>query len=102
MSDSEYALLARFEAREGAADEVEQFLADSLADARAEEGTTTWFAVQFDDTQFGIFDTAPDEAGRQAHVDGDIAEALFGWVTEELLVEEPTVEMADVVAAKHP
>jgi|APHM01.1.fsa_nt_gi hypothetical protein len=102
MSDSEYALLARFEAREDTTEEVAQFLEDALADARAEEGTTTWFAVRFDDTQFGIFDTAPDEAGRQAHVDGDIAEALFGRVTEELLVGEPTVEMADVVAAKHP
>jgi hypothetical protein len=99
MAASNYAILARFEVEAGHEEGVAQFLEDSLAEAEA--GTTAWFAVRFDDTEFGIFDTAPDEAGRQAHVDGDVAEALFGWVTEDLLVAEPTVEMADVVAAKH-
>jgi len=102
VATSEYAILARFEAEQGKQEEVADFLEDALEDAEAEAGTTTWFAVRFDDTRFGIFDTAPDEAGRQAHIDGEIAAALFGWVTEELLVEEPTVETPDVIAAKHP
>lgn len=102
MAESNYAILARFEAEPGKAEEVAQFLADSLEEAEDEPGTTTWFAVRFDETHFGIFDTAPDEAGRQAHIEGDIAAALFGWVTEDLLVEEPTVETPDVIAAKHP
>jgi quinol monooxygenase YgiN len=101
MSDSEYALLARMEAKPGKEAAVEEFLESALPMAEDEAATTTWFALRLDDATFGIFDTFPDEEGRQAHLDGDIAEALFARA-DELLVEEPTVEEADVLAAKHP
>jgi len=101
MSDSEYALQASIEAKPEKAEEVAEFLESALPMAEDEDGTTTWFAVRFDETNFGIFDTFPDEDGRRAHLDGDIAAALFDRA-DELLVAEPTVERADVLAAKHP
>lgn len=101
MSDSEYALLARMEAKPGKEDEVREFLESALPMAESEEATTTWFALQFDESTFGIFDTFPHEGGRQAHLDGDIAEALLERA-DELLVEDPTIEEVDVLAATHP
>lgn len=102
MSSSEYAALAQFEAKEGKEDEVEQVLRDSLEKAEAEEGTTTWFALRLDETRFGIFDTFPDEEGRQAHMEGEIATELLGRA-DELFVDDPDIEAdVDVLAAKHP
>lgn len=100
MSDSEYALLARMEAQEGKADELAEFLESALPMAEDEPDTTTWFALRLDESTFGIFDTFPHEDGRQAHVDGDIAAALFERA-DELLVDEPEIEEVDVLAAKH-
>jgi quinol monooxygenase YgiN len=101
MSESEYALQARLQAKPSKADEVAAFLEDALADAEAEDGTTTWFALRLDDTTFGIFDTFPDEDARQAHLDGDIAAALMSRA-DELFETDPEITEIDVLAAKHP
>jgi quinol monooxygenase YgiN len=100
MSDSEYALLARFEANEGKEAALAGFLEDALAMAREEPGMTTWFALRFDESSFGIFDTFPDQAGRQAHLEGEIAAALMAD-EDDLLAGEPTIEEVDVLAAMH-
>jgi quinol monooxygenase YgiN len=100
MSESEYALQATLEAKPEKADDVEEFLESALPMAEDEEQTTTWFALRFDDTTFGIFDTFPDEEGRQAHLDGEIAAKLLANA-DELLAEEPQIEEVDVLAAKH-
>jgi quinol monooxygenase YgiN len=100
MPSSEYALQARLEAKPEKADEVEAFLESALPMAEDEADTTTWFALRFDETSFGIFDTFPDEEGRQAHLDGEIAAALMERA-DELLVEEPQIDEVDVLAAKH-
>ena len=100
MPDSEYALQARLEAKPEKTDEVAEFLESALPAAEAEERTTTWFALRLDETTFGIFDTFPDEAGRQAHLDGEIAAELFERA-DELFVEDPKVDEIDVLAAKH-
>jgi len=100
MSDSEYALQARLEAKPEKADEVAEFLEGALPAAEAEEQTTTWFALRLDETTFGIFDTFPDEAGRQAHLDGEIAAELLDRA-DELLVEDPQIDEIEVLAAKH-
>ena len=42
-----------------------------------ETGTTTWYAVRFDSSLYGIFDTFPDQEGRDAHLNGEIAKLLF-------------------------
>ena len=100
MSDSEYALQARLEAKPDKTAEVAEFLESALPMAEAEEDTTTWFALRLDETTFGIFDTFPDEDGRQAHLDGDIAAELMARA-DELLAEEPQIDEVDVLAAKH-
>ena len=63
MSDFEYALQARLEAKPEKAETVAAFLESALPAAEAEEKTTTWFALRLDETTFGIFDTFPDEEG---------------------------------------
>jgi quinol monooxygenase YgiN len=48
---------------------------------------------------FGIFDTFADEDGRSAHVNGEIAKALFAHA-EELFVAHPDVKPVDIIAEK--
>lgn len=92
-------LLARIEARTGKEDEVESLLCGALPLARAEAGTRTWYAFRLGPSSFGIFDTFDDEAGRQAHLDGEIARALMGKA-DELLAKPPQIDKVDVLAAK--
>ncbi len=46
---------------------------------------------------FVIFDAFPDDAGRDAHLSGKVAEALMEKAPE-LLSEPPKIEKADVLA----
>jgi quinol monooxygenase YgiN len=63
-------------------------------------GTTTWFAFKLGPATFGIFDTFNDERGRRAHVNGEVAQALFARA-EELFVNAPQIQMVvDIVAEK--
>lgn len=98
---SRCALLARLEARPGKEDEVEQFLRSALPLAESEPGTRTWFALRFGPTSFGIYDTFDSEAGRQAHLDGPIAAALFAKA-DELLAQPPRIDRVDLLASKLP
>ncbi len=90
-------LIVRLEARSGREDEVVAFLRDALALVRDEPQTVAWFAVRTGQTSFAIVDFFPDEAGRQAHLDGPVAAALSASAGE-LLVEPPVIERADVLA----
>ena len=100
MPESNYALQARLHAKPEKTEEVAAFLEDALPLAENEEDTTTWFALRLDETTFGIFDTFPDEDGRQAHLEGEIAAELMERA-DELLEEEPQIDEIDVLAAKH-
>ena len=48
---------------------------------------------------FGIFDTFEDEEGRKAHINGEVAKALFARA-EELFVTHPHIQTADIPAEK--
>jgi quinol monooxygenase YgiN len=48
---------------------------------------------------FGIFDAFLDENGRQAHLTGQVAAALMAKAPE-LFSQPPSIEKADVLAAK--
>ena len=98
---SRCALLARLEAHPGKEDEVEQFLRSALPLAESEPGTRTWFALRFGPTSFGICDTFDNEAGRQAHLEGPIAAALFAKA-DELLAQPPRIDRVDLLASKLP
>ncbi len=94
-------LLAHVEAKTGKEDEVQAMLVGALPLARAEVGTRTWYAFKLGPSSFGIFDTFDDEAGREAHLNGEIAKALMGQA-DELLAKPPQSDKVDVLAAKGP
>jgi len=93
------ALAVRLLAKSGKENEVAKFLAGALTAAQAESFTPVWFALRFSQREFGIFDAFPDEAGRKAHLSGQIAAALMAKASE-LLAEPPKIEQVDVLAAK--
>ena len=92
-------ILARIVAKPGKEEEVGAFLAGALPLAENERATTFWFAIRLSKNEFGIFDAFPDEAGRNAHLNGPIAAALMANA-EALLAEPPRIEKVDVLAAK--
>jgi len=93
------ALLVRLQAKPGKEGEVARFLEDSLALANQEPATPIWFALKFGPAAFGIFDAFADEAGRKAHLAGQIAAALMAKAPD-LLAQPPQIEQVDVLAAK--
>ena len=96
-----HALFVRLEAKPGKEAEVAQFLQTGLGLAQQEGTTPVWFALQLGSSTFGIFDAFADEAGRQAHLNGPIAQAL-GANAPKLLVQAPSIESIDVLGAKLP
>lgn len=95
------AIFALLHAKRGKEKEVEQFLKFAQPLAERETGTTTWYAVKLGPAEYGIFDTFKDEAGRDAHLTGEIAKALFAKA-EDLFAAPPQVEKLEIVAAKGP
>ena len=95
------ALFVKLEAKPGKQKDVESFLFSSLPLVQQEPATSAWFGVRLGPSTFGIFDVFPDEAGRQAHLSGKVAAALMEKAGE-LFAQEPTIEKADVIAAKLP
>src|SRR5262245_1960858 len=95
------ALLVRLEAKAGKEAEVEKFLKGGLSIVEEEPATITWYALKLGPSTFGIFDTFPDENGRQAHLSGKVAAALMAKASE-LLSQPPQIEQVEILAAKLP
>jgi quinol monooxygenase YgiN len=95
------ALFVRLEAKPGKEADVESFLRSGLAIVEGEPLTIAWFALRLGPSTFGIFDAFPDEAGRQAHLQGKVAAALMAKAPE-LLAKAPSIEKVSVLAAKLP
>jgi quinol monooxygenase YgiN len=95
------ALFVKLEAKPGKEADVESFLLSGLPLVEQEPATTAWFAIRLGPSTFGIFDAFPDEAGRQAHLSGKVAAALMEKAGE-LFATPPSIEKADVLAAKLP
>jgi quinol monooxygenase YgiN len=93
------ALFVRLEAKPGKEDEVASFLKSGLSLVQQEPATIAWFGIRLGPTTFGIFDAFPDEAGRQAHLNGKVAAALMAKAGE-LFSQPPSIEKVDVLAAK--
>jgi quinol monooxygenase YgiN len=93
------AILVMLEAGPGMAAELEAFLASALPMAEAEPDTVGWYALRLGPSSFGIFDTFADQAGRDAHLAGEMARALFTRANA-LLAEPPTVVKAEILAGK--
>jgi quinol monooxygenase YgiN len=93
------ALFAQLEAKPGKEAEVEAFLKSAQPLAEQEEGTLRWYAFKIGPGKYGIFDTFADEKGRDAHVNGEIAKALFAKA-KELFSKEPEINKLSILAAK--
>ena len=93
------ALWVQLEAKPGKEAAVEQFLRSGLEIVQQEPATITWYALRLGPSTFGIFDTFPDDAGRQAHLNGRVAAALMAKAGE-LLAQPPKIEKVDILAAK--
>ena len=94
-----FALLVMLRAKPGKERGVEEFLVAARPIVLDEVGTVSWYAVKFDDGQYGIFDTFADEGGRNAHLSGQVANLLFARAGE-LFAEPPEVEMLEILASK--
>ena len=96
---AKFALWASLESKPGKEREVEEFLKSAGPLAEREGGTLTWYAVRMSPAKFGIFDTFATEDGRNAHLSGEIAKALFAKA-KDLFVRDPEVHKLEVLAAK--
>jgi quinol monooxygenase YgiN len=94
-----FALYGELKAKPGKEAEVEAFLKQGAELARQEKGTVTWYAFKEDNGSYGIFDTFEDEAGRDAHLNGDIAKALMAKAAD-LFSEPPKIHKIDILAEK--
>jgi quinol monooxygenase YgiN len=93
------ALLARLEAKPGKEAAVKDLLMSAVALANQEARTTVWFALKLGPSTFGVFDAFADEDGRQAHLNGPIAQALMANAPE-LFSKAPQIDPVDVLGAK--
>jgi quinol monooxygenase YgiN len=94
-----FGVLAQLEAKADKGADLAAFLEQGRDIAAAEEGTVTWYAFKISDTTYGIFDTFETQEAREAHVNGEIPQAL-GQVGPDLLATDPDIRLVDVVAVK--
>jgi quinol monooxygenase YgiN len=92
-------IVAFLEAQPGKGDELADFLRSGREIAAREDGTVTWYAFKVDHATYGIFDTFDSEAGRQAHLDGEIPKAL-AQVGSDLLARDPDIRTVEILAVK--
>ncbi len=93
-------LLVRLEAKPGREEEVATMLTSAVAMVNGEAETPVWLGVRFGLAAFGVFDAFPDDAARQAHLSRNLG--ALQAAAAELCVAAPTIEPADILAAKLP
>jgi quinol monooxygenase YgiN len=91
-------LFATLEAAPGKEDDLERLLVDAQSIVEGEPKTTSWFALRMGRGEYGIFDAFPDDAGRDAHLQGGVVAALRDHA--DLVEGEPEIEKVDVLADK--
>ena|SRR6266576_1407691 len=96
---SKLAIWAQLEAKPGKEKELEEFLKSAQPLAELEPGTLTWYAIKMGPGKYGIFDTFADENGRNAHLSGEIAKALFAKA-KDLLAQSPKIDKPEILASK--
>jgi hypothetical protein len=85
-------------AKAGKEADAEAFLKSAGKLALKETETLKWYAFKVGPGKFGIFDTFANEAGRNAHVGGEIAKAL-GARAAELFEVVPVIEKVEVLVS---
>jgi quinol monooxygenase YgiN len=92
-------LLLSLAAKPGHELQVESFLHDAKSLVEQEPKTIAWFAIRRSDGRYGIFDVFHDNAGRFAHLAGDVPRELTKHALS-LLGSVPDLDMLDVKGAK--
>src|SRR5207253_9113007 len=95
------ALWVVLEAKPGKEAEVEKFLQAGQGLVEAEPKTISWCAIKIGPSTYGIFDTFADDCGRDAHLNGKVAQALKERASE-ILANSPSIAKMDVIASKLP
>jgi quinol monooxygenase YgiN len=98
---TKYSLYVHLEAKPGKEQEVADFLVGALPLVNQEPETTAWFALRMGPNVFGIFDAFPSEAGRDAHLNGEVAKQLMAKASD-LFAKLPEISRVDVLADKLP
>ena len=93
------ALYVPLKARPGKEAEVEAFLKLGAEMSKKEPGTVTWYGLNEGGGRYSVFDTFNDEAGRDAHLNGEIAKALMAKASE-LFAEAPQIHKINILADK--
>jgi len=96
---AKYALYVSLKAKPGKESAVEAFLKQGATMSRAETGTVTWYGIKEAEGSYAVFDTFNDEAGRDAHLNGDIARTLM-TKAEELFVTPLQIHKIEIIASK--
>jgi len=96
---AKFALYVPLKPKAGKAGDVEAFLKQGAQMALKEKGTVSWYALKEEDGKYSVFDTFDDEAGRDAHLNGDIAKALMAnW--SEMFEGELHISKIGILAEK--
>ena len=93
------AIWVMLKAKPGKEADVEAFLKQGAVMSNDEPQTVTWYGVKMGPGVYGVFDTFEDEAGRDAHMNGEIAKALMANAPD-LFSNELRIEKMDILAAK--
>jgi len=95
------AIWVMLKAKPGKEAEVEAFLRQGAAMSKDEVQTVNWYGVKIAPGMYGVFDTFNDEAGREAHMQGEIAKALMANASELFAnANELRIEKMDILADK--
>lgn len=93
------AIWVMLKAKPGKEADVEAFLKQGATMSHDEPQTVTWYGVKMGPGMYGVFDTFDDEAGREAHINGEIAKALMSNASE-LFSNELKIEKMEILASK--
>jgi hypothetical protein len=100
-ADGPKAFYILIESRPGMEAEVVQMLRDIRDCVEDEPATGPWYAVQHSPTNFAIFETFPDIAGRNAHVAGRGGDIFRDRARMNRILAQPAhVQKVDVLLGK--
>ncbi|MGD0446458.1 MAG: antibiotic biosynthesis monooxygenase [Edaphobacter sp.] len=96
---AKYALYVSLKAKPGKEKDVEAFLKQGAEMSKQEAFTVNWYGLHQGDGMYSVFDTFNDEAGRDAHLNGEIAKALMANAAT-LFSEPPQISKITILADK--
>lgn len=94
----QHALFVPLTAESGQEEFVATFLRNAKPLIDEEEGTSAWYALRMGLSSFAIFDVFPDEAARNAHLTGKVAEALMARASG-MFAYPPAIRKGEILAS---